>query len=44
MNLEKEFAKVGLKCFKQYIYSVSYETFKTWPREEQEKALKDFFD
>lgn len=46
MNMEKEFAKKGLELFKHYlqvIYHVSYETFMTWSKEDQEDALRDFF-
>lgn len=44
--IQKEMAKAGLKAFKRYlqvIYCVSYETFTTWSREDQEEALRDFF-
>lgn len=45
--IKNEMAKAGLKSFKHYlrvIYKVSYETFTNWPKEDQEAALKDFFD
>lgn len=45
--IEKEMAKAGLRSFKHYlrvIYCVSYETFLEWSKEDQEDALKDFFD
>lgn len=44
--IEKEMAKAGFRLFKNYlrtIYHVSYETFTSWPKVEQENALKDFF-
>lgn len=45
--IKNEMAKAGLCAFKNYlrvIYCISYETFTNWSKEDQEDALKDFFE